>query len=110
MRIGWATGSCYEWTQHWRVARQLDIPQDVILAVRNWERSKVLDDADRAILRATDETLAHGMISRETWAVCEKHVPDEQARLEIPVAIGNWRLFSQMLRTLEIPLEDGVEA
>ena len=24
MRIGWVTGSCYEWTQHWRVARGLD--------------------------------------------------------------------------------------
>jgi len=110
MRIGWTTGSCHEWTQHWRVARQLDIPEDVILAVRDWKSSTVLDQADRAVLQATDETLEHGTISPETWALCEKYVPDEQARLELPVAIGNWRLFSQMLRSLEIPLEDGVAA
>ena len=26
------------------------------------------------------------------------------------VAIGNWRLFSQLLLSLEVPLEEGVEA
>ena len=26
MRIAWIRGSDYEWTQHWRVARGLDIP------------------------------------------------------------------------------------
>src|SRR3954463_10414760 len=26
MRIGWVTGSAYEWTQHWRVATTAGIP------------------------------------------------------------------------------------
>lgn len=26
MRIGWETGSDYEWTQHWRVAKMFAIP------------------------------------------------------------------------------------
>ena len=26
MRIGWVTGSAYEWTQHWRVAATAGIP------------------------------------------------------------------------------------
>ncbi len=28
MRIGWRTGSEYEWTQHWRVARLLGVPEE----------------------------------------------------------------------------------
>jgi len=28
MRIGWVTDSVYEWTQHWRVARLLDVEGD----------------------------------------------------------------------------------
>src|SRR5215469_7469944 len=39
MRIGWVTGSAYEWTQHWRVATTAGIPQDDILAVRDWRQS-----------------------------------------------------------------------
>ena len=50
MRLGWATGSNYEWTQHWRVAVGMKIPEDVILAVKDWENSKILTDADKAVL------------------------------------------------------------
>ena len=31
MRIGWVTGSAYEWTQHWRVATTAGIPPEDIL-------------------------------------------------------------------------------
>src|ERR1700746_3237060 len=39
MRIGWVTGSAYEWTQHWRVANSAGIPPEDILAVRDWRNS-----------------------------------------------------------------------
>ena len=39
MRIGWVTGSAYEWTQHWRVATTAGIPPEDILAVRDWRGS-----------------------------------------------------------------------
>jgi hypothetical protein len=55
MRIGWVTGSAYEWTQHWRVATTAGIPPEDILAVRDWRNSERLTPADRAILAATDE-------------------------------------------------------
>jgi alkylhydroperoxidase family enzyme len=47
MRIGWVTGSAYEWTQHWRVATTAGIPQDDILAVRDWRNSERLTPADK---------------------------------------------------------------
>jgi hypothetical protein len=30
--------------------------------------------------------------------------------MELVVAIGNWALFAQLLKSLQVPLEDGVEA
>ena len=66
MRIGWVTGSAYEWTQHWRVAANAGIPPDDILAVRDWRASDRLTPADRAILTATDECLDGKSISDET--------------------------------------------
>lgn len=108
MRIGWATGSVYEWTQHWRVAAQLGVDADDIVAVRDWVNSDRLGDIERAVLAATDETLATGSISSETWARCAAHFDDAQL-VELVVAIGNWRLFSSLLLSLDIPLEEGVE-
>src|SRR5438876_195170 len=79
MRIGWATGSAYEWTQHWRVATTAGIPAEDILAVRDWRNSTRLSPADRAILAATDECLAGKSISDANWAEVAKHVPDPAA-------------------------------
>lgn len=108
MRLGWATGSNYEWTQHWRVATQMKIPADVLLAVRDWKTSKILTDADKAVLRATDETLQTGSISDACWLECKKHIQGEAALLEMVAAIGNWRMISQFLLSVQVPLEEGV--
>ncbi len=109
MRIGWRQGSMYEWTQHWRVARMLEISEDDLVAVRDWKDSDRFDRADRAVLAATDETLGQGAISGRTWSEIEATVPDEQARLEVVIAIANWSMFAQLLRSLEVPLEEGVD-
>ena len=106
LRIGWATGSAYEWTQHWRVATGLEIAEQDLLAVRDWRQS-TLGPAERAVLQATDETLERGVISPETWRECEKFVRGTEERLELVAAISNWQLISQVLRTLEVPLEAG---
>jgi len=110
MRIGWATGAVYEWTQHWRVATQMDIPEADILAVRDWKNSDVLSEEDKAILQATDDVLQQGSISDEAWRECCKYVESEAERVELVLAIGNWGLFSQLLQSLNIPLEDGIES
>jgi len=108
MRLGWETGSVYEWTQHWKVARELGLPEADLLAVRDWRRSDRFDATDRAVLAATDETLADGVISPETWAELQQRIDDPGVLIELVAAIGNWRMISSVLKSLEIPLEDGV--
>ena len=108
MRIGWTTGSVYEWTQHWRVALQIGVDEEELLAVRDWRAHDRWSTTDRAILTATDETLATGCISPGTWAECAKHLGSETERLELVAAIGCWSMISGLLRSLEVPLEEGV--
>ena len=110
MRIGWKTASVYEWSQHWRVAIQLGVSKEDLLAVREWRDSERFGGAERAVLAATDETLEQGTISAETWKECRAHVGGTEELLELVAAIANWRLFSSLLRSLEIPLEEGGEA
>jgi alkylhydroperoxidase family enzyme len=109
MRIGWVTGSMYEWTQHWRFADAVGIPPEDVVAVRDWRNSDRLTPADRAVLAAVDDTLEHGKISDAVWQECAEHVGGPAELVEMVVAIGNWSMFSQVLRSLEVPLEDGVE-
>jgi alkylhydroperoxidase family enzyme len=109
MRIGWSTGSVYEWTQHWRVARLLEVPERDLLAVRDWRTAEHFGDAERAVLAATDDTLQYGTITDESWGACRAALDDDAVLVELVVAIGNWRMFSALLRSLDVPLEDGVE-
>jgi alkylhydroperoxidase family enzyme len=110
MRIAWRTGSMYEWTQHWHVSLRIGMTEEDILSVRDWRNAVDLDAPAKAVLAATDETLDAGRISDETWRDCALHVGGEAELMEMVVAIGNWRTFSEVLRSLDIPLEDGVEA
>jgi alkylhydroperoxidase family enzyme len=104
MRIGWVTGSAYEWTQHWRVATTAGIPPEDILAVRDWKNSDRLTAADKAILTATDECLAGRSISDASWAEVAKYVTDPGQQVEFVIAMGNWMSFSMLFRNLRIPL------
>jgi alkylhydroperoxidase family enzyme len=109
MRIGWRSGSVYEWTQHWHVSLRIGMTEEDILSVRDW-RNADLDPAAKAVLAATDKTLDDGKISDATWDACKAHVGGEPELMEMVVAIGNWRTFSEVLQSLKIPLEDGVVA
>src|SRR5580692_3245494 len=108
MRIGWVTGSAYEWTQHWRVATTAGIPPEDVLAVRDWRTSDRLTAADKAVLAATDESLSGKAISDATWTEVTKYITDPGQQVEFVVAMGNWTMFSILLRNLKIPVEDGV--
>ena len=109
MRIGWTTGAKYEWTQHWHFAERVGLPPEDVIAVRDWRLSTRLGAADRAVLAAVDDTLECGKISDSVWAECVRHVGSPEQLLEMVIAIGNWNMFSQLLRSVEIPLEDGVK-
>lgn len=108
MRIGWVTGCDYEWTQHWRVALDAGLTEEELVAVKHWREADCFDAVDRAVLAATDETLADGCISAGTWEQCAELLGSEAELLELPAAIGCWRLVSQLARSVDIQLEDGV--
>src|SRR5262249_10248767 len=47
MRIGWATGSAYEWTNHWRGAATGGVPPPEILAGRDRRESARFESAGK---------------------------------------------------------------
>jgi alkylhydroperoxidase family enzyme len=110
MRLGWTTGSEYEWAQHWRIATEfLSVDGEDLLAVRNWRTSDRFGDAEQAILAATDDVVAHGYIREEAWSACTAALGDDPAVMtEVSAVIAVWRMVSTCLRSMEVPLEDGV--
>src|SRR2546421_6567448 len=74
MRIGWATGSAYEWTNHWRVATTAGIPPQDILAVRDWRDSERLTHPGKTILAPPHQCPPGQSIPDAGWAEGAKNV------------------------------------
>ena len=108
MRIGWVSGAVYEWTQHWHVAVALGIDEADLIAVRDWEHHDGFGPVERAVLAATDETLARGAIGDSTWAACAEHL-DAALLVELVAVIGTGSLFARLLKSPDVPLDDGRE-
>ena len=108
MRIGWSTGSVYEWTQHWRIALDLGASEADLLGVRRWEDHAAFGETDRAVLRATDQCVAGERIDDATWQTLSAALGTDAAT-ELVCVIGAYLMVSTVLRSLGVPLEDGVE-
>lgn len=109
MRIGWLTASGYEWTQHWHIALGLGVDADDLLGVRDWAVHPGFGPAERAVLGATDDVVAHGAISAESWEGCRRELGADPAVLtELVGVIGAWRMVATILDSVAVPLEDGV--
>lgn len=107
MRLGWTTGSVYEWSQHWPIALALGVDAADLLAVRDWEHHAGFGEVERAVLAATDECTTAGAVSGATMAVLRGHL-DDRALVDLVTAIGAWTMVSVFLRSLGVPLEDGM--
>jgi alkylhydroperoxidase family enzyme len=111
MRIGWLTHCDYEWTQHWRVATGLGVPPQDLLGVRDWEAHADFGPTERAVLAATDDIVRDGVVSAASWTACERELGgDRTVLVELVTAIGAWQMVTSILRSLEVPLEDGVDS
>jgi alkylhydroperoxidase family enzyme len=111
MRIGWLTACDYEWTQHWRVASRLGVTADDLLGVRDWRNHDGFGPAERAVLAATDDMVGDGAVSDASWAACERELNyDTKVLIELVTAIGAWRMIASILRSLRVPLEEGVSS
>lgn len=109
LRIGWVTGSAYEWTQHWHIAAGMGIPEADLLGVRDWQSHDGFSGADRAILAATDDVLNHGAVRADAWEALATALGTDAERVEAVAAIAGWRMVATLLHSLEVPLEDGTD-
>ena len=111
MRIGWVTGSDYEWTQHWRIAQeQFGCSEQDLLELRgDWRSSTHFGDDEKTLLAAVDSLIEQGTLSSDLASECLGRL-GRNATIELATAVGAWRLVSKVTNALEIPLEEGISS
>jgi alkylhydroperoxidase family enzyme len=109
MRVAWRTGAAYEWAQHWRVSLSAGLGEEKVADVRDWPQSGRFSGAERAALAAADDLVDFGAARPETWTVCEREFPRDRDCVELLSAIATYHMLAQLLRSLEVPLDDELE-
>jgi alkylhydroperoxidase family enzyme len=107
LRIGWRTGSEYVFCHHVSYSRELRIPDEDILGVRDPQRCHAYSETDRTVLHIADELHERAEVTRTTWAALEKAFTSEELA-ELLLIGGFWRMASGFLKSAKIPLEADV--
>ena len=101
LRTGIVGESRFEYSQHMKVARTVNIPEAKLAAIKGWTTSGLFSPAERAVMAATDELLARNLVEDATFAELQRHLSDPQI-LELFYAIGLWRMHGLITRALHL--------
>ncbi len=107
LRTGWNCRSVYEWGQHVVIARQCDITDDEIEAVKSGADAPSWSSHDRLLMIAADELHLHQSLSEHTWNALTDAYDTEQV-LDLIATVGNYHLVAMFLNSTGVPLDAGV--
>ncbi len=107
LRIGYLCRSGYEWGQHVLIARRAKITDDEIRSIKVGPDAKGWSDADRLLLKATDELHADAHVSDATWKGLAKHF-DTRQLMDIVFTVGQYNLVSMALNSFGVQADPGL--
>jgi 4-carboxymuconolactone decarboxylase len=107
LRVGWKSGSDYEFGQHTLIGRHVGLSDDEITrlatdGLAGWE------DSDAALVAMSDELCRDNIVSDATWARLAERWSEAQL-LELLVLGGFYRLVSGFLRSAGVQRESGTQ-
>ena len=107
LRIGYLCKSGYEWGQHVLIARRAKMSDDEIRRIKEGADAKGWSEADRLLLKATDELHADAHVSDSTWQGLAKHFNTQQL-MDIVFTIGQYNLVSMALNSFGVQPDPGL--
>ena len=105
MRVAVLRQCEYEWTQHVFSCREAEMPEDEIARITYGPDAPFWSPIDAALLRAVDELLGGGAITRPTWDVLLTEF-DTKQMLDIIFTVGAYETLAYMVNSLELEMDD----
>ncbi|MDB5921160.1 MAG: hypothetical protein JWN13_96 [Betaproteobacteria bacterium] len=105
MRIAIINGADYEYDNHVPFALKEGISQQQIDALRDWQKSKVFDAADRAVLEYTDSMTKEVHVPDNVFDALRPHF-DTRELTELTATIAAYNLVSRFLEAVQVDHDD----
>lgn len=107
LRTGFNCGSGYEFTQHTRIGLDAGLSQAEIEAIKAGPNDPMWNEADRAMLRATDDLTRDFHVSDAGWAALE--FMTEKQKMDLVMTVGQYTQTSMILNSFGVQLDPGQE-
>jgi 4-carboxymuconolactone decarboxylase len=107
LRTAWRCRSPYEWGQHVRLAKAVEISDEEIDRIVAGADAPGWDPFDRTLLNAVDELHDDACITDATWSALTAHY-DERQVIEVPMLVGQYHMVAFALNSLGVQREPGV--
>ena len=108
LRTGWLCQAPYEFGEHVRIAKMVEISSEEIEQVIVGSSAPCWNEHESAVLKAAEELHENAMISDETWAVLSRQLEHKQL-FELPVLIGQFTSVAYFQNSLRFRLGPGNE-
>ena len=105
VRVGALSGARYELHQHEAISRQLGMSDELIAAIHEGPDAAVFDDAQREVMRYTDEVVRDVKASDETFDALRSRLSLQELE-ELTVTIGFYMAVSRYLETFGVDIEE----
>jgi alkylhydroperoxidase family enzyme len=107
LRVGYNCGSGYEFTQHTRIGLDAGLTEAEVEAIKAGPDDPSWNEADRAMLRATDDLTRDFHVSDASWAALSSF--SDKQKMDLVMTVGQYTQVSMMLNSFGVQLDTGQE-
>jgi alkylhydroperoxidase family enzyme len=107
LRIMWRRGRAYEWSNHYRLAREAGLTDDDVLAVRCADPARELSGATKIVVQAADETVDGGRVCPSTLESLRELFDDANIVQEFLYLVAGYQMFATVSASVDAPTVDG---
>lgn len=104
LRVAWNTGCRYEWDHHVRLGCKAGLTDADMERVAAGPRAEGWSERQGALLAATDELHADGVLSGESWDRLSGHL-DDNLLVEFCFLVGHYEMLAMTLLSLGVQPE-----
>ena len=104
IRVGVLSKAPYEVHQHERIGRDIGMSDALIAAIHEGPDAAAWDEAQREVMRFTDDVVANVRASDATFGpILARHGP--RGAQELTLTIGYYMMVSRFLETFDVDIE-----
>ena len=98
LRVMWRCNQSFEWANHYRLARNVGVSREDIVAIRTSAPDRDLDGDVAVVVRAADDIVDRGRIEPDTYAAVRDIFTDAGVLTEFLYLVAGYRMFASVER------------